>query len=262
MLKFKAERLWRLLSIFTFPVDFGSDGRLYRMVTVVAIVNLCVFPPVLAEEPEARPARWSHFRPYIPERRDYGFELGAMWEENNLYWLGAQVGFHLGRCVFSDSQTCQQYFDLIGGVGGREGLTVGSVLTGLRWQFVGVPVYFSPSWSLLGGMVSQRGRERDRVLGTMGLGFGLTTSVHERVDLKWETRVGQSDRPWAQTFVSFMLKMDQWVDYFAKKFKKLGEGTLDASGRVIKHTIKAPIKAMDFVSPKESSDGAPGAKDQ
>ena len=85
--------------------------------------------------------RWTQFKPFVPSSRDYSLETGIMWEENNLYWLGGQVGWHLGRCVLSKSQTCQQYFDVLAGVGGRDGLTNGMLAGSFRWQFIKIPNY-------------------------------------------------------------------------------------------------------------------------
>ena len=62
---------------------------------------------------------WVKFRPYTPEIKEYALELGSMWEDENLYWLAANVGFHVGKCIFSESQSCQNYIDIIGGAGGR-----------------------------------------------------------------------------------------------------------------------------------------------
>lgn len=188
----------------------------------------------------------AHFFPFVPQQRDYGLELGAMFEQNNLYWLGGYMGFHMGPCWLSTSETCQQYIDAIGGAGGREGLTIGTLFAALRWQFVKVPVYFSPSLRLLVGAMNIRDDHRDRTTLAGGLGYGITTSVHERVDLKIEARAGYSDQFWSQVFLGVNLKMDRWVDYFAKKLQKLGEDT-----------VKAPVKVFDWVAPQSTDKSKP-----
>ncbi|MCB0349962.1 MAG: hypothetical protein KDD38_02190, partial [Bdellovibrionales bacterium] len=43
--------------------------------------------------------QWTNFLPYAPEKNEYQFELGGMWEADNLYWLGLTYGRHMGRCV-------------------------------------------------------------------------------------------------------------------------------------------------------------------
>jgi hypothetical protein len=171
--------------------------------------------------PEER-HKWTGFRPYIPERVDYAFELGAMWEKQNLYWLGAQVGFHMGRCVLSKSESCQQYLDFFGGAGGRDGQTNLLALAGWRWQFITFPKPFSPSVRVFAGAVDYHDDQRDYDMFTYGIGYGWTASVHERVDLSLEVRAGQADRVWSQVFFGVHLKMDRWLSYFAERLQGLG----------------------------------------
>ena len=194
--------------------------------------------------------KWSMFRPYVPEEKEYNFELGSMWEENNQYWMGGLLGFHIGRCIFSKSQSCQQYADLIGGVGGREGLTHGLALSSVRWQFANLDKVYSTHARIFAGAMNQRDEDRDRTIFTYGMGYGVTSSVHERLDLRLEGRVGYGDRVWGQTFVSFSFKMDSIVDYFAQKLEGMGtagkilKGIADITGKVIRGTVETTGKVL------------------
>ncbi|MEO0334902.1 MAG: hypothetical protein AAF202_00805 [Pseudomonadota bacterium] len=176
---------------------------------------------------------WAQFYPYLPEKFDYYVELGSLWETRSQYWMGAGFGRHLGRCLLSSSQTCQQYWDVVGGFGGRDGLTTGLALTGVRWQFVNFPKVVSPSLSVLTGVYTVRDNDRDLVSFTYGLGYGITTSLHKRVDLRIEARAGMADEFWSQALFSFHLKLDKWVDYFGAKLKKY---SIDAIGSGLQST--------------------------
>lgn len=188
---------------------------------------------------------WSYFHEYVPVKRDYGVEIGGMWEKNNLYWVGGNAGFHIGRCVFSESQTCQQYFDIIGGVGGRNGLTNGVAAGALRWQFVSYPNKYSPFARLYLGVMNIRDNERDKNHLAYGVGYGLSASVHRKVDLKAEVRVGEADQTYAMAFFSINLKVDSLVGFFADQIHRIKEGTVEATGKVLKTTIEAPQKMID-----------------
>ena len=196
---------------------------------------------------------WSYFRNYVPVKRDYGMEIGGMWEQTNLYWVGANTGFHIGRCMYSESQTCQQYFDVIGGVGGREGLTVGLALASLRWQFISFPNRYSPFARVFTGVASIRDNERDRGELAYGVGYGIAASVHKNVDLKWEIRVGHAHQTYSQTFVSVNLKIDDILVYFANQIERVGKGTIDVTGKVIKKTIKAPGEVLKWMKKQPKS---------
>lgn len=194
--------------------------------------------------------RWTKFYPYIPEKIEYNFELGSMWEASNLYWIGGSLGFHLGPCMFSPSQTCQQYADFIGGSGGHSGFTTGVLFSSLRWQFTDLSKSFVPHARILLGAMNHRDEERDRSEFAYGIGYGFTTAVHERLDLKFEFRVGGGDQLWSQSFVSFSLKFDKFVDYFAQKLEAMGvagklvKGTAEFTGNVIKGTVETSGKVI------------------
>ncbi len=155
---------------------------------------------------------WVNHRPFVPEKLDYYFELGAMWEERNMYWMGAGFGRHLGHCVFSPSETCQQYWDIFGGVGGRDGLTSLLFLTGPRWQFVSFPKHFSPAFRAFVGAMNIRDDLRDKEVFAYGVGYGWTLAVHNRVNMRLEGRVGHADEVWYQSMVAVHIKVDQWGD--------------------------------------------------
>ena len=118
------------------------------------------------------------FFPYMPRQREYAIELGSMWEEQTMYWAGVKAGWHVGNCVFTETQTCQQYWDLVGGVGGRDGYTLGLILTGPRWQFVSYPSIYSPSLSLFVGALNISDEDRDEQKFAYGIGYGWTMAVH------------------------------------------------------------------------------------
>lgn len=178
------------------------------------------------------------FYPYTPEVREYGIEIGSMWENDSLYWLGGKVGFHLGNCIFNQKSSCQQYLDLITGVGGRDGETLGYLLAGLRWQFVDLPRAVAPSVRLLAGMVNVRDSVRDKFVGTIGMDYSWSVPVHPSVDLKATARAGYADdRYWSQAFIGADFKIDRWIDDVSRySWEKL-----KASGELIKRGVRVPV---------------------
>ena len=56
--------------------------------------------------------------PYLPHKWDYGLELGQMNIDKDLYWLGGNLGYNIGTCVLTNSQSCQQYMDFLIGSSG------------------------------------------------------------------------------------------------------------------------------------------------
>ncbi len=193
---------------------------------------------------------WSKYYAYVPEKTEFNFELGSMAEANNLYWLGGSMGFHIGRCMFSQSQTCQQFADFIGGAGGRSGFTNGVLLSSLRWQFIDLKSKFVTHARVLAGAINHRDEERNRTVFAYGVGYGITTSIHERLDLKFEIRGGYGDKAWSQSFVSLSIKFDKFVTYFAKKLDRLGmagrlvKGTAELTGKIIKGTVETTGKVL------------------
>lgn len=183
--------------------------------------------------------------PFIPQKIDYGFELGTKWQDSNLYHLGANVGWHVGTCIFSDSQTCQQYIDLIGSLNGRESYTHYSGQASLRWQWVRFP----SSWSILARILA--GGQHSIIPSgsvqrpTYGIGLGVTTFLHPRADIRTELRFGRAGGDYySELFISAQLKIDRWLEYFANKVKDLGAGAVGVTGTVIKGTVNVTGEAI------------------
>lgn len=212
----------------------GPGGNPWVFILATALLVSVSWPEFLAAEPDQN-LTWSQHRPFVPEKYDYAFQLGGAWEEHSLYWMGAQVGRHLGTCILSESQTCQQYADLIAGVSGREGQTLGLLLGGLRWQWVNFPSSHSPSIELLAGAINYRDSNRERQVFTYGLGAGWTVAVHEKVDLSLDWRVGHGEKIWSQVAVGVHIKMEKWLQYFADRLRHLGG---------------AALRSVDIFSPK------------
>lgn len=203
----------------------------------------------------ARGQSWARYQTYVPQSREYFLDIGSSWEERSMYWVGGAMGFHLGRCAFSASQTCQQFLDGIVGISGADGLTMGLALASLRWQFVNFPKVAAPAVSVFAGLENIHDGSRNKETLAYGMGLGFVASVHERMDLKFEVRVGygQGEAIWSQAFVSLGLKLDKWVDYFATKLHDLGVGTVEATGGVIKKTIETTGEALG-ISEKPNPD--------
>jgi hypothetical protein len=195
-------------------------------------------------------SKWVKFYSYVPEKTEYNFELGSMWEVKNMYWLGGSMGFHIGKCMFSESQSCQQFADFTGGASGRSGFTNGLLMSSLRWQFTDLKDSFVPHARVLLGAINHRDEERDRTVFAYGIGYGITAAIHERLDLKLELRGGGGDRLWSQGFISFSLKFDRFVDYFAKKLESMGmagrivKGTAEITGKIIQGTVETTGKVI------------------
>lgn len=176
--------------------------------------------------------------PFVPQQMDYGVEFGTFWQHDNFYNLGANIGWHVGTCIFSDSETCQQFLDFIGNLSGRESHTLYSGLASLRWQFVSFP----SSWSQLtrvfvGGRHGIEPRGNSQAL-VYGVGWGVTTYLHPKADLRVEFRVGAAEQKvFSEVMLSVQLKIDRWIEYFAGKVKDLGIGTVDLTGQVVKGTV-------------------------
>ncbi|MCB0389768.1 MAG: hypothetical protein KDD58_00685 [Bdellovibrionales bacterium] len=235
--------LYTLILWFSFLQTAFADRASEQVHTQMAIEKV-------KKIAELKTQPWSNYYVYIPEKMEYNFELGSMWEANNLYWLGGSMGFHIGRCMFSKSQSCQQYADFIGGAGGRSGYTNGVLFSSVRWQFTDLSQRFVPHMRVILGTINHRDEERDRTVFAYGMGYGVTTSVHKRLDLKFEFRGGYGDKWWSQSFIGFSLKFDKFVDYFAEKLEKMGmagrlvKGTAELTGKVIKGTVETTGKVI------------------
>ena len=185
------------------------------------------------------------FEPYLPMNRDYSVELGTMWEQQTLYWMGGRIGFHIGTCVFSSSQTCQQYWDLFGGVGGRDGYTNGLLLTGMRWQFINYPSVVSPYVSVYGGTMTLNDSVRTGIIPTYAIGYGWSIAAHDNLDLHFGFKFGGGDQEWSQVHVGLGIKIDRLVSYYAEKIKGVGEATVNVGGKVIKGTVDVGGKVIE-----------------
>ena len=178
-------------------------------------------------------ARYVTRDPYIPQKLDYGVELGALWRKQNNYWLGTDIGYHIGTCVFSQSQTCQNYVDLILGIGGRKSYTHFLGLTSLRWQFVNFPSSWSPLARILVGLDHSNTPDGLETHPAYGVGAGITTYLHPRIDLRIEVRALQSSTINTQVLFSTQLKIDEWIEYFANRIKDVGIGTVSVTTKVV-----------------------------
>jgi hypothetical protein len=201
-------------------------------------------------------AKWTDFRPYAPQKKEYQFELGGMWEADNLYWMGLTYGHHIGKCYWSTDETCQQFLDFTGGFGSREAYTDGLFLVGPRWQYVKFPKPFSPSVKIFTGIMNIRDNERDKHVGVYGIGLGYTASLHKNLDLKFEARFGGGDQFWSQSVMSVSLKIDHWVDAFSGQIMKVGQTVVEGAGTVIKSTITAPKTFIEWFNSDSKSSGA------
>lgn len=186
------------------------------------------------EADRARAAvRYVEREPYVPQKYDYGLELGGAWGERNYYVLGANLGFHTGTCLLSESQRCQQYLDLIGNLNGRDGHTHYLGLASLRWQWMHFPSPWSPITRVIAGVSNQIIPGSVRQYFVYGVGAGITTYLHPKADLRFEVRAYQSDRVYTQAMVSVMFKMERWVEFFAEKLADIGVGTAEVTGTVV-----------------------------
>lgn len=178
--------------------------------------------------------------PYVPRKTDYALESGLMSARDDLFWSAAMIGVHTGRCVFSLSETCQQFIDGFLGLGVRESETQGHFWLSPRWQYVNFPQRYSPFWRVFGGMASVARPENRGVFGVFGTGVGITTFLHDKVDLHAEARIVASDRVYYQLLLGINIKADRLLEYFALKLKDFGIGTvhtaIDATGTAIEAT--------------------------
>lgn len=186
--------------------------------------------------------------PYTPRETDYSLELGLMSAKDDLFWSGALIGKHLGRCPFSLSESCQQFIDGLIGVAARESETQGHFLASLRWQYVNMPDRYSPYWRILGGTANVARSESRGWRGTGGIGVGVTTYLHEKVDLRLELRAIALDRAYYQAVIGMNIKVDRLLIYFAKKLRDLGYGTVETAIEATGTALKATGEAVGGVT--------------
>jgi hypothetical protein len=191
--------------------------------------------------------------PYVPRSTDYSLELGLFQTRRPSVWLGGNVGFHLGRCVLSKSHFCEQYFDVIGGAAVREAQTYGLFLGSLRWQYIDFPERYSIFWRVFGGTSHTQRGERSEWLPTGGAGLGVTTYLHRNVDLRLEARAGVADRFYSQGLIGIQIKTDNLLEYFAKKLRDLGVGTVNTAIEATGTAIKATGEGLNAISNEVAS---------
>jgi hypothetical protein len=176
-----------------------------------------------------------------------------MMMESGLYWLGVNFGLHSGTCIFYKDPSCQQYYDLGFGAGGRDGETeyIGSVSA--RFQWVRFPSSWSPFSRVFVGVLNTIYPPTAEHYPTYGIGGGVTHRLHEHLDLRLELRVGYGYQGYVQGIIGMQLKIDNVISDFAGKLKDLGEGTVKTTTDVIEGTVEGTKKVIkgigDAVSP-------------
>ena len=200
--------------------------------------------------------------PYVPRPIDYSMDVGLLnsRDRDELFWGSVAVGAHVGRCIFSQSETCQQYVDGIAGLGIREGESQAMFTPSLRWQYVNFPDRWSPFWRVLGGAALIQGPAFGRGWRTMGgAGAGVTTYLHERVDLRFEVRGIATDRTFAQVMVGAHIKIDNILQAFANKLHAFGKGTVNTAIEATGTALKATGEGLSGIASsfRESSSPTP-----
>ena len=227
----KHSRWWRSRAPGGNPWGFFLNPLLSLSIVFLFSTDLVATTPIQTKtiakppSPSSDKGRRSYFvvrAPYIPQKIDLGFELGTLWDRESNYWVGLHLGPHLGRCMFSFSQTCQQYLDFIVGFAGRESHTHFHLYPSLRWQFVSFPNYWSLSARLFAGFIHSIQPTFVGSRGVFGAGIAWTTYLHPRADLKIEFRYGNGPFPFYLAMISTELKVEKWVEFFADKLEFLG----------------------------------------
>ncbi|MCM2281702.1 MAG: hypothetical protein NDI61_07635 [Bdellovibrionaceae bacterium] len=191
----------------------------------------------------------SEDEPFVPRDSDYSLELGAMAEQRSLYWAAGHFGRHVGRCFLTDSQTCQQYLDFLVGFAGRDSETYTHLWTSVRWQFVNFPRSWSPLLRVFGGAVRAQVPSETEWRGISGMGLGVTTFLHDKVDLRFEMRAGFSKHVMSQGVFAVQIKTDRLLEYFAKKMAEFGVLGLTTAIE----GVSAPFMEPKQPSPSEST---------
>ena len=177
-------------------------------------------------------------RPYAPPTWDTGTELGSFWLGSQHYWMGLNAGRHVGECLFVQTDTCQQYLDGLFGIAGRESYTHYMLAPSLRFQYVNFPKRWATHFRILAGTLYSIEPGQTRWMGMAGVGAGLTTVLHDKVDLRIEGRLGVSPlMSWSVVFVSLQFKLDKVVADFAEKLKDFGVGTATTLGKDLGQVI-------------------------
>jgi hypothetical protein len=190
--------------------------------------------------------------PFVPRDIDYSIELGAMSERHSLYWVAGDIGRHVGRCFLTESQSCQQYLDAIVGVAGRESETYGVFLGSVRWQFVNFPRSWSPFTRVFAGPIHAHTEFSNEWRLASGIGIGLISYLHERVDVRFESRFGYADHAIGQALFSVQVKSDRLLEYFARRLAEVGlmtvETAIKATGAAVQATGEGIGTALEGVT--------------
>jgi hypothetical protein len=166
----------------------------------------------------------------------------------DLIWGGGLIGVHTGRCLFVETDTCQQYLDGIVGIATRESETQTHLWASLRWQYVNVPDRHSTFWRLFGGAASLQKAETRGWKPVGGAGFGVITYLHDKVDLRLEARGLASDRLYGQALIGVHIKADRLLTVFARKLRDLGYGTFETAVEATGTAIKATGEVVEGVA--------------
>jgi hypothetical protein len=246
-------------------VSPSSIATLVQAPTQGALPSSSVAAPTASDSFMAPATLLGPAPPYVPRETDFTFEVGLVETGGEeLVGGGFDYGVHIGRCVFSKSQTCQQYIDGLFGFAAREAETEGYFLGSLRWQYVNFPDRYSPFWRVFGGE-TVIARETRGWHPTGGVGFGVVNYLHERVDLRVELRVGRHERWFAQGILGFQIKIDRLLEYFAVKLKDLGVGAvgtvIEATGTAVKATGEGLGGIVHGVAAPFQSDSSKETKD-
>ena len=199
--------------------------------------------------------------PYVPQKTDYALELGVWQARDPSVWIGGLIGEHMGKCLFTQSQTCQMYFDFIAAAAVREAETYGLFLISPRWQYVNFPDRASTFFRVFGGLSAVNVAAERTYKPAGGIGIGVTTYLHENVDLRAEVRAGGVDQSFIVGLLSAHVKTDRLLEFFASKLKDLGFGTvetaIEATGTVFKATGEGVGGAIEGLKSSPSPTPSP-----
>ncbi len=233
---FKNRKQWQRAS-----GDFGP----LRFFFVFAALILLALPASTRDAQEANSTVSNYYYydlPYVPQKKDYGFEIGSMAMKTGLYWLGINFGLNGGSCFKIENPNCQQYWDLGFGAGGKEAETqyIGEISA--RFQFVHFPSSWSPFARGFIGIQNTIMPDNTGHTFTYGLGGGITRNVHEKLDLRFEVRAGYSYQAYFQGIIGLQFKIDKNIEHFGNKLKELGLDTVRQTGRVLKGTVEGTVE--------------------